>query len=77
MSCKTSKLIYETNRWTGSSVLWFLLEGRSEQIMIFHLCGCGDYFSSKKYLRTKSILANYQNKVMIYEKVKTKIICSI
>ena len=35
------------------------------------------FFSSKKYLATKNILANYQNKVMIYEKVKTKIIRSI
>ena len=35
----TTKLICETNRWTGSFVMWFLQEGHSEHIMILHLCG--------------------------------------
>ena len=39
----TSKLICEANRWTGSCVMWFLLEGRSEQTMIIHLRGSGEY----------------------------------
>ena len=36
---KNSKLICEANRWTDSCVMRFLLEGRSEQIMILPLCG--------------------------------------
>ena len=38
-----SKLICETNRWTGACVMPFLPEGRSEQTMILHLCGSGKY----------------------------------
>ena len=38
-----SKLICETNRWTSPCVVRFLLEGRSEQTMILHLCGSGEY----------------------------------
>ena len=32
-----SKLICDTNRWTGHCVMRFLPEGRSEQTMILHL----------------------------------------
>ena len=39
----TSKLICEADRWTGSYVMRFLLEGHSEQTMILHLCGCEKY----------------------------------
>ena len=38
----TSKLISETNRWTGPCVIQFLLEGRSET-MLHHWCGNGKY----------------------------------
>ena len=38
----TSKLISETNRWTGPCVIQILLEGRSETI-IHHWCGNGKY----------------------------------
>ena len=37
-----SKLISETNRWTGPCVIQFLLEGRSET-MLHHWCGNGKY----------------------------------
>ena len=40
---RTSKLICEANRWTGSCVMRFLRKGRSEQTMILHLCGGGKY----------------------------------
>ena len=39
----SSKLICETNRWTGPYVMRFLLEGRSEQTMILNLCGSGKH----------------------------------
>ena len=39
----SSKLICETNRWTGPFVMRFLPEGHSEQTMILHLCGSGKY----------------------------------
>ena len=39
----TSKLICEANRWTGSCVMRFLRFFRSEQTMILHLCGSGEY----------------------------------
>ena len=39
----SSKLICETNRWTGPYVMRFLVEGRSEQTMILHLCGSGKH----------------------------------
>ena len=39
----TSKLIWETNRWTGPSFMRFLPEGPSEQTMILHLRGIGKY----------------------------------
>ena len=41
----TSKLICETNRWTGPCVMRFLLEGRSELTMIPHLCGSRKYIT--------------------------------
>ena len=39
----TSKLICEANRWTRSCVMQFLPKRRSEETMIFHLCGSGEY----------------------------------
>ena len=39
----TSKLICETNGWTGPCVMQFYPEGRSEQAIILHLCGGGKY----------------------------------
>ena len=39
------KLICETNRCTGPSVMRFLPEGYSEHTMILHLCGSGKYIS--------------------------------
>ena len=39
----TSKLICETNRWSGSCVVRFLPEGSSEQTMILHLSESGKY----------------------------------
>ena len=36
-----SKLIYETNRWTGPCVMRFLPESYSEQTMILYLGGSG------------------------------------
>ena len=39
----TSKLICGTNRWTGTYVMRFLPEGRSELTMILHLCESGKY----------------------------------
>ena len=39
----TSKLICETNRWTGPFVMRFLLEGRSEETTMLHLSGSGKY----------------------------------
>ena len=38
----TSKLISDTNQWTGPCVIEFLPEGRSET-MIHHQCGSGKY----------------------------------
>ena len=38
-----SKLICETNRWTGTCVMRFLPEEDSEQTMILHLSGSGKY----------------------------------
>ena len=40
---RISKLICETNRWTGPCMMRFLPEGRSEQTVILHLCGSGKY----------------------------------
>ena len=40
---ETSKLICETNRWTGPCVMRFLPEGYSEQTMILHFCGSAKY----------------------------------
>ena len=40
---ETSKLICEANRWTVSCVMRFLRFFRSEQTMILHLCGSGEY----------------------------------
>ena len=40
-----SKLICETNRWTGPCVMRFLAESYSEHTMILHLCGSGKYTS--------------------------------
>ena len=40
-----SKLICETNRWSGPCVMQFLSEGYSKQTMILHLCGSGKYTS--------------------------------
>ena len=42
----TNKLICETNQWTGSYVMRFLPEGRSEETMILHLCGSEKYHST-------------------------------
>ena len=39
----TSKLICETNRWTGPCVLRVLREGYSEQTIILHLCESETY----------------------------------
>lgn len=39
----TSKLIEEISRWNGSCVMRFLLESRSRQTMILHLCASGEY----------------------------------
>ena len=39
----TSKLICEANRWIVSCVMRFLRFFRSEQTMILHLCGSGEY----------------------------------
>ena len=38
-----SKLICETNRWTGTCVMRFLPEGNSEQTMILYLHGSRKY----------------------------------
>ena len=38
-----NKLIWETNRWTGSCVMRFLPEGYSEQTVILYLGGSGKY----------------------------------
>ena len=40
-----SKLICETNWWTGPCVMQFLREGYSEQTMILNLCRSGKYTS--------------------------------
>ena len=40
-----SKLICETNRWTGPCVVQFLAEDYSKHTMILHLCGSGKYTS--------------------------------
>ena len=39
----TSKLICEGDLWTGSCVMQFLPEGRSEQTVVLHLCGSTKY----------------------------------
>ena len=39
----TSKLICETNRWTGPCVMRFLPEGHFEQTIILQLCVSGKY----------------------------------
>ena len=40
-----SKLICETNRWTGYCVMRFLAEDYSEHTIILHSCGSGKYIS--------------------------------
>ena len=40
-----SKLICQTNRWTGPCMMQFLVEGYSEHTMKLHLCGSGKYTS--------------------------------
>ena len=39
----TTKLICKANQWTGCCVMRFFPEGCSEQSMILHLCGSGEY----------------------------------
>ena len=40
-----SKLICETNRWTGPCMVRLLAEDYSKHTMILHLCGSGKYTS--------------------------------
>ena len=42
---ETGKLICEADRWTRPCAMRFLLEGRSEQTVILHLCGSAKYTS--------------------------------